>query len=196
MRLEVVRKGAFVRVLLTGTVCFGLATSLVSPAPAADKLPSGAFAQAPAAVGRWSLRRITADEAGRTLRSCEATWTREGDLYVYASLDATRKTFAFGVPASRPPKSRSATIRAWFDDDKANAVEGPATFVPWSGDGEGEDGYLLLESGDGTAGAERLAKARKVSFAYPFDGKTRVEAFPYATGGPAMRRLVDCANGR
>jgi len=168
-----------------------------APLLAAEKLPSGAFQQDPVSVGQWALSRITSDEAGRSIVSCQVTWTRESDLYVYASLDIAKKQFALGIPAIRLPKEKQATMRVWFDEDKAHAIEGPAHFIAWSGNDEGEDGYLVLvETSDKPAMAERLAAAKKVSFAYPFQGKTRVETFPFKSAAKAVAMLSDCANGR
>lgn len=173
------------------------ASAFSGPALAADKLPSGAYLQDAVSVGRWGIRRTTSDEAGRKVLSCAASWTREADLYVHASLDLPNRTFALGVSAIRPPRQKQATMRIWFDDDKAHAIEGPATFIAWSGTDEGEDGYLVLvETGDNPVAAERLAKAQTVTFAYPFDGATRVVAFPYRSARQAMSKLAECAAGR
>jgi hypothetical protein len=164
---------------------------------AVEKLPSGGFIRDYASVNSWFIKRVSSDEAGRRTLYCEASWTREADLHVYARLDAATKAFALGIPAPRPTSRPNVTMRIWFDDQRASAIEGRWTFISWSGTTEGEDGYLVLtETGDKGALAGRLAKARKVTFAYPFDGKTRTEAFPFKTAQQAMNKLADCASGR
>lgn len=172
-----------------------LALALADAAPAAERLPSGSYIHDPVAIGRWSLRRVTSDEAGRFVLSCEATWTREADLYLYLSLDAATQSLALGIPATRPPSG--AAMRASFDGDQAGAIEGPATFASWSGDDAGEDGYLLLPgTGDGAKAAERLARSKAVTLAYPFEGRTRTETFRYGSAAKVLTALSDCASGR
>ncbi len=181
--------------LTAASCCLWLLSTL--PAFAAEQLPSGAYMHDPVPVGAWTLRRITSDAAGKEVLACEATWTRESDLHVMAKLDVKQKTFALGVPTFGRPRGKPATMRAWFNSDKADAVESVATFQSFSGNADDEDGYLLLvEARDKQGLADRLAKARTVTFAYPFEGKTRIEAFPFKTAQQAMKQLAACASHR
>lgn len=172
-----------------------IALALSQPVCAAEKLPSGGFVWKHASVGNWLVERISSDKAGRTTLYCQTSWTLEADFYVYARLDAASKAFALGIPAPRPAPSK-ATMRVWFDDRKADATEGRWTFIPFAPDTP-DDGYLVLtETGDKKVLLERLANARKVTVAYPFDGKTRTETFPFKTAQQPMKKLAECANGR
>lgn len=176
------------------TTCFFVFLAAIGPATGAEKLGSGAFQHDYASANGWIVHRITADEAGRKLLYCDASWTGVADMYAYVRRDPANKTFAFGLPAPNPVRQKNAPMRAWFDSDKANAMEGPATFLSWSGKADDEDGYLVLvQTGDQAPAAERFPKAKKITFAYPFDGKTRVESFILKNAATTLAKLTDCA---
>ena len=172
-----------------------LALALSQPVHAAERAVGGGFSWDYGDVNKWRVERVSSDEAGRTTLHCHTIWSRESDAQLYARLDAASKATALGLTAVRPPPSK-ATVSVWFDDQKASATEGRWTFIPWSPD-DPNFGYLVLtETGDKKVLMERLAKARKVTFAYSFEGKTRTEAFPFKSAQQAMKKLADCANGR
>ncbi len=175
--------------------CLAMLTS--GAAAAAEKLPSGEYFDYYAQVDDWGIRRVASDEAGRKVLYCEATWVREGDFYLYLALDAGRKQFSYGIPVPIPSGRKQATMRVWFDGDKAHAAEVQAAYVNTPISGAGEDGYLVaVENGEASATLARLAKARTITFAYPFEVRTRVESFPYKRAAKALGKLADCADGR
>jgi hypothetical protein len=167
------------------------AAALLAPAAMAAPLHKKALGK----IGGWEIARYTTDRAGRKLAYCEAkiiTGTETGLRFVVKSEEVGQ---AFGFSGYGSAAIGDAPrITHWINGDKANPTTDVAKLET---DETGFEWTMISETNDEPGMfADSLPNARKISFAYPLDGKIHVETFTLRSSNAVVTRLIDCRDGR